>query len=268
MNILHLENDNPEGINYREIKKLIIQAFEKARSESKRNSKPGWYAYISDNLKSTSPSERTMERYYKKYIDGKLDEIGQPKEDIIDEISKWLGYENFADFCRKNFQETNDEKEKKNIPQKEKKEIITEVEEERKFGFSSNKTSNNYIKGGLVGLGIAVIAGLGSYLGVNGKNSIDCMYWDNNHYTKIDCNEKIDPETTIIPYNEQLFKYFFKIEATDTTTFFKAGEAVVWYVKVDGEPEFFSTDGKHPINGKELKKVTPYIIEKYVLKTK
>lgn len=265
MDILHLENDNPEGINYREIKTLISKAFEKAKSESKKSSRPGWYAYISDNLKNTSPSERTIGRYYKKYIEGKLDEIGQPKEDIIDEMSIWLGYDSFADFCHKNFS-GDDLIYEDNNPvnnKEEEKEVIGQS------GFSQGWLGQkNYLKGGVAGLGIAAIIGFSSYLGLSGMASSECMYWENTHYEKINCDEEIHPETIIIPYDEQMVKYFYKIEPTDTTTYFRAGKAVVWYIKIDGEVEFYSSSGKHPIIGKQLKPVTPYIVDKYGLPKK
>lgn len=264
MDILHFENDNPEGINYREIKTLISKAFEKAKSESKKSSRPGWYAYISDNLKNTSPSERTIGRYYKKYIEGKLDEIGQPKEDIIDEMSIWLGYDSFADFCHKNFSGDDLVSEDNNpIPIEEERN-----KREKRIGQSgfiqSTIGQKSYLKGGVTGLGIAAIIGFSSYLGINGETSSDCMYWKGTHYEMIECNKAINPNVDIKPYNESQFKHFKKVTPTDTTTFFRAGIPVVWYVKIDGEPEFYSADGKHPINGRELKRVTPYIVDKYV----
>lgn len=264
MDTLHFENDNPEGINYREIKTLISKAFEKAKSESKKSSRPGWYAYISDNLKTTSPSERTIGRYYKKYIEGKLDEIGQPKEDIIDEMSIWLGYDSFADFCHKNFSGDDLVSEDNNpIP----------IEEERnkrdkrigQSGFvQSTIGQKSYLKGGVTGLGIAAIIGVSSYLGLSGTSSSECMYWENTHYEKIKCDEEIHPNIEKEPYDEKLYKYFQRIEPTSATTFFEAGKAIVWYIKIDGEVEFYSSPGNHPINGKQLRPVTTYIIEKYI----
>lgn len=257
-------NENPEGINYTEIKALITQAFDKAKSESRRNSKPGWYQYISDNLKNTSPSEKTLERYYKKYIEGKSNEIGQPKEDIIDEISIWLGYKGFAEFCHTNFPGVKGNySEEENVDGKERR---NETNNKTSLALRNVSGGKNYLKMSFAGLGIAAMAGLGTYWGMAPEKNTECMYWGENHYLKIDCSEEIHPETSVVPYDEQLFKYFFQIEPTDTTTFFKAGNPVVWYVKVDGKPEFFSADGRHPINGKELKKVTPYIVNKYVLK--
>lgn len=263
MNITGLENVNPEGINYREIKGLISHAFEKARSESKRSSKPGWYAYISDNLKNTSPSERTIERYYKKYIGGKLDEIGQPKEDIIDELSIWLGYKSFADFCFQNFSDEKNIQKKIPILTEEHKNESEEVENQLSF-LQNTSGKKNYLKGGVTGLGIATIIGFSSYLGLNGEKPAECMYWKDSHYERVACEKEVHPNAEKELYDERLYKYFYRIEITDTTTFFRAGVPIVWYVKIDGEPEFYSADGRHPINGKELKPVTPYIIEKYV----
>ena len=55
-----------------------------------------------------------------------------------------------------------------------------------------------------------------------------------------------------------------RIEVTKATSFFVAGKAVVWYSKVNGKPEFFTTHGFHPVTGKPLKPITYYMIHKYV----
>jgi hypothetical protein len=42
---------------------------------------------------------------------------------------------------------------------------------------------------------------------------------------------------------------------------------MVWYGKepITGKYEYFSQPGLHPITGKTLKKISPYIIKKYII---
>ena len=55
-----------------------------------------------------------------------------------------------------------------------------------------------------------------------------------------------------------------KIDVSDTTTFFKHEKAQVWYCKKEKQIEYFNGPGFHPENGKVLKPITNYMIEKYV----
>lgn len=68
---------------------------------------------------------------------------------------------------------------------------------------------------------------------------------------------------SVEPLDERVI-HLKKIKVSDTTIFFKKGEAVIWYVKVGDGVEFFNTHGRHPENNKPLKPVTQYIIDKYV----
>lgn len=97
-----------------------------------------------------------------------------------------------------------------------------------------------------------------------------CMQWSGNHYEEVNCDLKIQEIGTYNvaePLDERIIN-LRKIQVCDTTTFFKNGEAVIWYVKVGDSVEFFNTHGRHPENKKPLRPVTQYIIDKYLLKNK
>ena len=256
------QNECMDEENYSEKKRLTELIFEKARNESKEVAKTALANYIDEN---SSLKFKTSTRMYDRYI------LGNSQKSIptmfnLNLAAKFIEYESFGDFCHQNFPEENKNTSKKEV-------LIPVRENENNSAISSGQSNfvqgapkkKNYLKSGIAGLGLATIVGLGSYIGVTDGKSNECMYWDETKYAEIKCDEEIHPETAIIPYDEQIFNYFYKIEPTDTTTFFRAGIPIVWYVKIDGKPEFYSADGKHPINGKELKKVTPYIINKYVL---
>ena len=86
------------------------------------------------------------------------------------------------------------------------------------------------------------------------------MVWMEDHYQKTSCSGS-DLEQSL---NQEILENLKKIEVTETTEFFRNGKVQVWYDKTDGELEFFSYYGIHPVNGKTLKPMTTYMIEKYV----
>jgi len=92
----------------------------------------------------------------------------------------------------------------------------------------------------------------------------DCVQWQENHYERVDCSTNSTAfQTPVLPASDDLMR-LKRIEVTKATSFFVAGKAVVWYSKVNGKPEFFTTHGFHPVTGKPLKPITNYMIHKYV----
>ncbi|CAM3453789.1 hypothetical protein [Flavobacterium chungbukense] len=127
-----------------------------------------------------------------------------------------------------------------------------------------NKPKSNKLKYLAIG---AVLFGLGLiiYLTLSQK---DCIQWSGDHYEEVSCDLKIQGIGTFNspePYDERIIN-LRRIKVCDTSTFFKNEKAVVWYAKVGEKVEFFNTHGNHPENGKALKPVTKYIIDKYVRK--
>lgn len=92
----------------------------------------------------------------------------------------------------------------------------------------------------------------------------ECMFWKNDHYEEVFCDEKIEG-ANVIALNEERLKLFRKIKSPDTLTAENA-MGKIWYDKSDKKVEFFTYYGIHPTNGKTLKPVTPYILETYVQK--
>lgn len=252
------KNDFSLEENYLEKKKLTEMIFEKAKSESREVAKTALANYIDEN---SFLKFKTSTRMYDRYILGDS-KVSIPTTYSLNSATKFIGYNSFADFCLQNF---SDEKKTAHI-EENKNEIEKSTDQ---FGFLQ-KTSGkkSYLKGGMTGLGIATIIGFSSYLGINGETSAECMYWKNTHYEKIICDEKVHPNIEKEPYDEQLFNYFHRIQPSDTTTYFRAGKPVIWYLKIDGEVEFYSSPGNHPITGKQLKPVTPYIVDKYIFANK
>lgn len=234
-----------------EVKELMRLVFDKAKRDSRETSKTALSKHIETEMNSRI-NQRTLVRYYNQFI---LDEGGEVAHNRsgFDIVSNYLGYGDFADFCRQVFPEESSTGGK----EAENKEIKVNSQPIPVAKFRKKAT----------GIGVATALGLGIYFGMNTLNKPQCMRWAGTTYVRAHCDETLHPNTPIIPLNEQLLEHLHKIEVTDTTTFFEAGKPNIWYLKVDGGIEFYSAPGNHPVSGKTLKPVTSYIVEKYVLKT-
>jgi hypothetical protein len=124
----------------------------------------------------------------------------------------------------------------------------------------------NYLQWVLVALALCII-------GLTFKESLfkeeECMLWKNDHYELVPCTTQTNSfiSNAVIPADKETVAYQKKINPCDTTTFFLPdGKPCVWYCKMrDGSIEYFSYHGLHPVTGVTLKKITPYMINKYVV---
>jgi len=95
-----------------------------------------------------------------------------------------------------------------------------------------------------------------------------CMVWKENHYERVDCKQSatsnIMTVEKVYPYNEELFLQE-KIIPTDTTSFFRDGKPIVYYLKHDNDYEFFKQPGFHPSYGsdRKLRPVTIRIVRNW-----
>lgn len=105
--------------------------------------------------------------------------------------------------------------------------------------------------------------------GLNAELENRCMTWAINRYEEVSCNTKPYSEygTEVLGYDEVKIKNFKKIDVNMATEFFAStnNKPLVWYTKnKNGEIEYFTSPGLHPITGKTLDEITTYIIQKYV----
>jgi len=91
----------------------------------------------------------------------------------------------------------------------------------------------------------------------------ECMYWNEDHYEAIFCDEEYNNISAKVIDEEKLMT-LKKINQIDTLTINNA-LGKVWYDKSDKQLEFFTHYGVHPTNGKTLKPVTAYILKKYTM---
>jgi hypothetical protein len=93
-----------------------------------------------------------------------------------------------------------------------------------------------------------------------------CMQWQENKYVVLDCSSDsiqtlIDNPVLALDKNSFQLK---KVNPYHCKPYFKYRKPNLWYHKMNGEIEYFNRAGKHPITGKDLKPITPYMIKKYL----
>ena len=148
-------------------------------------------------------------------------------------------------------------------------EVSTEIAEPKSGEISStinrHITRNKLYLGGLVLVLLFI-----SVLAFKKVLKPDCLQWADDHFEIVDCDGNKQGFVYSAPklqYDERILD-FRKIEVSDSTTFFKNGFPVVWYLKKNGKCEFFNAPGIHPVYDKPLKPVTQYIVNKYVVEEK
>ncbi len=183
-------------------------------------------------------SSKTLKGYYEKYVEGKEHNSGEPSSELKNLIAQYLNFKNYLDFENEN---SKVDSLKINKLPTDFKTILT-----RKWIIPA-----------------IITASLGSGLYINAGKNENCIVWKENHYEAVECSTDF---STPMLKNLDL-ENFKKIDKSDINEFFINGKPIIWYGKSSkGKIEYFNSRGVHPITGNELKPVTQYIINKYVLK--
>lgn len=96
----------------------------------------------------------------------------------------------------------------------------------------------------------------------NQQNKNGCMYWNNDHYEKVACNE-LPKGRFIVPQNESIG--LRRITKPDTISEKSIGK--VYYIKDTNKIYYFTQGGNYPLDPKRsLKKLSSYIFNKYKLR--
>jgi hypothetical protein len=255
-------------MNQTKIQEIVTKVFDKAKAECAVHSKNALCKHIDEQ---TTLSARTLERLHGKYISNKI-KGREHNVHTINALCKYLGYDSFAAYVKKH---------DGGIATGDSKTDAYDVKKhdgERAAGDS--KTDAAYVKehGGEIAVGVKKnwIWAIGISLGIgvallfyfNYKeysSAGECMVWEKDHFEPSPCMPRSDKN--IEPLDPVRLANFKKIEATGTTEFFHVAtkQPLVWYHKnKNGEIEYYTAPGLHPINGKTLDEITPYIIDKYV----
>jgi hypothetical protein len=227
------------------IKILIRSVFEKAKKESKETSGYALSKYLYDE--EIGISDRNLNRYYNFYIEGRKEERINPDNPTLDLLAKYLKYEKFGEYVA---QGERLEKEISEIFEKKQTQL------ERKYSSLGSK----YRKLRMGSVFTFIMLGLGLAFFMVKYFEENCMIWAEDHYEKVQCSGKAaQTELNMISMNR-----FRQITPCDTTTFFRNGNAAVWYDKSNNTLTYFTYPGKHPINGKALKDITQDIIDAHL----
>lgn len=239
-------------------KTLITLAFKKAKNERKKigDTNPSLVRLatdLSDYVDKTNGFS-LGEKSYRNYLNDAKKLKGVERDIIIKQLKvlnglyTYLGYENYEDFIS-------------DYPP----EIITiptglddgeDINITIKTVWSANKKT--VIISFIILLSTIIIIPL---------NKTKWMVWQNGKYveTKFDTNKYKFQQLKI--YNRNRILNFKQVDTTNCNTkFFKVnGAPNMWYGRnTKGELEYFTGYGKHPETGKTLKKITKYMIKKYI----
>ena len=210
---------------------IIKASFKKAESKTEKDSINANAEYLSEYIFEKfkySISTKSLTRYYK----GE----SSPNQKVKDFLAQFLGYDGYDTYIKWNSNsDLEDQEEKKN---------------------KDTSLSNRSL---VIALILIMLVATSSYLGYMGGQE-ECMIWNNDHYMKTECSGSSE-ERKFIPH---IYNNLKKVEVSDTTAFFKNGEVQIWYYKSNGELEYFSSPGKHPVSRKTLKPITKYMIDKYI----
>jgi hypothetical protein len=140
---------------------------------------------------------------------------------------------------------------------------------ERQIVVTKKSWSKNKIL--IIAIIVALFVGTVGYLSINNpmsrskiSNNDSCMYWKDDHYEKISCGQKVQ-YSKVIAADPEILNSFRRITIPDTITYNSIGK--VWYIKIKGEPEFYTGMGYHPVLMQlQLKPITKYIIDTHIRK--
>lgn len=86
-----------------------------------------------------------------------------------------------------------------------------------------------------------------------------CMYWTGDRYKPVSCNSKMADSVLVIPLDPEILRNFKRITKSDTITHYSVGK--VWYAKRNGDCEFYTAGGTHPIDSQvKLRPLSRYIV--------
>ncbi len=221
-------------------KKLILDAFKKAKEDIKKEegidaSVTNCASYLSEIIEQQNAiySARSFRLKYNTAKTG--NEVTLKQNKIVKGLCSWLGYNSFSEYAEAN-----------NLLFT-KKPVLSSLNKKR-IAFA--------------GLGIVLLVGFGYFF-----SQKDCwMQWHNGRYEISDFDVTKISKNNLKPCNEMLLKNFKQVSPDCNTRFFnQKNDPLLWYSKNrDGTLDFFTYHGLHPLTGKTLKHITPYIINKYI----
>ncbi len=241
----------------KKVAEIVQKVFDKAKTKSVSHTKHALSNevanVISEEYSYISP--RTLERAFSKYLEKKKN-ISPPKAESINLYCRYLGYKDYKNYVEENSSGTGPKW----------KLILTIGIAFGAFvlilrGIRDDTPNRDKVKNETN----RINTGIDDESGIKDKF---CMTWADSLYVTVSCN-MASPSTSgteVIPLNFTFLESMRKVKVHAAYDFFtEDNKPRIWYYKSkDGEIEYYTYPGRHPVNGETLKKITPYIIEKYV----
>ena len=219
--------------------KLLLEAFEKAKNEVNSDKVFTRARHLSEQIYEINQftfGERSLTEKYKTIYSNPESYINLRKE-VLEALSKYLGYDSFFDFSKAHEKETQPDKNK----------LIVFIKKHRAILIISTLLISSIL--------------IYSY-----TTRQRWMVWQNDHYVEVDFDIKKYDVNQLKIYKEERILYFRKVDPKCDDPFFnKDGSVLIWYGKnKDKKLEYFTALGLHPETRKTLKPITQYMINKHI----
>ena len=231
-------------MNEKRIAEIVRKVYAKAKKSCVSEAKSALASYVENEISrehNRNISSKTIERAFAKYIEKNVNDVGPPLAESIDLFCKYLGYEAYPDYVSKT--------------------------KKRKWVLTITVT----VALGAVLLTNSILINQRPVVDANGHilPANKCMAWADSLYIAVSCDTGPYSKygTQVGSLDPMKLKNFKKVEVNMATQFFaeKTNKPLIWYYKnKDGEIEYYTAPGLHPITGKTLREITPYIIQTYV----
>ena len=150
--------------------------------------------------------------------------------------------------------------------------VIDNKDESKITAINLSQKSNHRRQKIITWFGLVIVILFGGLYGIQqfkssgntpfGVSNTACMYWDNDHYEQVPCNEEPGGRL-ILPLNEKKKEGFKRITREDTIT--ERSINILYYISVNGKIEYYTEDGNHPVHiNRTLKKLSRYMFEKHL----
>lgn len=249
-----------------EFKKIVALSFIEAyRNNSLATTKNALAKFISEEINKKENGSvidehryaRTLLNYYNYYFNGGKQHT--PSDTLINKLLKYLGYDSQKQFTNNQPSDLSYLEEVPFVDDKTEEPPEGPPEEEGEEEDEETRGGDGWKKIVITVSFIPLITAI-IYWGIDWKQN-GCMTWSEDRYVVIECGKTNSPD---IALNRNLLENFRKIELDSTMKLFENGIGIYWYSRYDGKIEYFTKGGKHPTNGKTLKRISQPIVRKYI----
>ncbi|MCW3105735.1 MAG: hypothetical protein JWQ09_241 [Segetibacter sp.] len=112
-------------------------------------------------------------------------------------------------------------------------------------------------------VGVVLLTLLGFYIVTGNSKPQQCMVWVVDHYEPTSCEPK-PGGAPIVALDQQKIKNFRMISRSEAIKIAAVGK--LWYIKREGNIEYYTAGGSHPIEQyRDVKPITKYMIETHLI---